>query len=525
MVSKLFLCLSLLLTLFVSFSVCADVDVEEDQNVLVLTDDNFDAVIAQHTHILVEFYAPWCGHCKTLAPEYAAAAIKLYEEGSPLKLAKVDATIHTKLAQRFQIEGFPTLRFFVSGKPSEYTGGRTRDEILKWVMRKSGPPAESIRSRDRAELLKEQSEVSVFAYFETEGLRAKYEAVALGFEDVPFAILEERTSLPRVSDKDNYDEESPEAKAKMEIRKSIEKAKDFIILFKRFDERVSLFDRAQFDEASIREFVSIESSPLINEFSSNPRIFTLGVKKHFFLFLDDPEREEGEKAKRALRVVAKQFKGKAIFSFIDVMAPTSVKINDFFAIDKTNLPQVYILFLDEAPIKFKFESKEVDAQKWAKFAEETLSGKGTPHLKSQEPVPYQGKGTKVLVGSEHDAITSDPKLNVFVEYYAPWCGHCKNLAPIWDKLAESFDEIPNVVIAKFDATVNDAPGVMIQGFPTLVLYPATEDGTGKKGPGIKYEGAREFEDMQAFVELHGLNVPSFNFKTKDDDDDEDHNEL
>jgi protein disulfide-isomerase A1 len=56
-----------------------------------------------------------------------------------------------------------------------------------------------------------------------------------------------------------------------------------------------------------------------------------------------------------------------------------------------------------------------------------------------------------------------------------WCGHCKKLAPIWDQLGEKLKDVKNVVIAKIDASNNDAQGVEIQGFPTIILFKANDN--------------------------------------------------
>ncbi len=92
--------------------------------VLVLTTENFSEAVDKSPLILVEFYAPWCGHCKQLEPEYKKAAADL--QASNIALAKVDATEETELAQQFGVEGYPMLFMFRHGVKYDYSGPRER---------------------------------------------------------------------------------------------------------------------------------------------------------------------------------------------------------------------------------------------------------------------------------------------------------------------------------------------------------------------------------------------------------------
>ena len=109
--------------------------------VLDLIPDNFDRLVLESGKpALVEFFAPWCGHCKTLAPIYEELGQTFASVGDKVIIGKVDADKHKALGKRFGVQGFPTLKWFdgKSDKPEEYNKARDLDSLTTFVTEKSG---------------------------------------------------------------------------------------------------------------------------------------------------------------------------------------------------------------------------------------------------------------------------------------------------------------------------------------------------------------------------------------------------
>jgi protein disulfide isomerase len=139
------------------------------------------------------------------------------------------------------------------------------------------------------------------------------------------------------------------------------------------------------------------------------------------------------------------------------------------------------------------DEEDLNAKSLTAFLQSARDGSYSSFIKS-EPVPAENDGpVTVLVGRNIGDVLKSGK-DVFVEFYAPWCGHCKSLAPVWEELGQAYEDDDNVVIAKIDATANKLPSnVNVRGYPTLIFFTA-------KGKQLTYNGERQLADLQKWVD-------------------------
>lgn len=252
-------------------------------------------------------------------------------------------------------------------------------------------------------------------------------------------------------------------------------------------------------EANIKKFVAAQSLPLIVDFNHETaqKIFGGDIKSHLLMF-GSKASGEYEKMIEAARSVAKQFREQVLFVTINADEEDHQRILEFFGMKKEEIPALRIIKLEEDMAKYKPATTEINADNIKEFVSDFLNGNLKQHLLSQDlPEDWDKHPVKVLVSSNFDSVALDTTKDVLVEFYAPWCGHCKQLVPIYDQLGEKFADSDSVVIAKMDATVNELEHTKVSSFPTIKLYTKGDNKV------IDYNAERTLEGLTKFVESHG----------------------
>ncbi|KAJ2754490.1 protein disulfide-isomerase precursor [Coemansia pectinata] len=484
--------LSTVAALAVTGVVSASTD-EAKSDVTVLTTETFKEWTAAQDLALIEFYAPWCGHCKTLAPEYEKAATILKDEN--ISLAKVDCTTAQALCEEMEIPGFPTLKVSKNGDFATYNGTRKESGIISY-MRKQLLPALSVLDQDSFTTFTKSERVVVVGFVEDVESPEYAELELLAKElrdDMLFGVV-----------------------------KNAEMAKEHgitgpgVVVYKEFDDGKDVFS-GKITADELRNFIKASSVPIFGEITGeNYATYAQTGLPFGFAFFDSEEaRKELEEQ---IYPIAKEYKGIISFVLIDANKYSSQA-------DHLNLKHEWpaLAIQNQTSLaKFPFpQDKGLTKANVQSFVKDFAEGNLKPSYKS-EAIPESNDGNVfVMVTEQFNEVVFDKAKDVLLEFYAPWCGHCKNLAPIYEKLGGILKQNKNLVIAKMDATANDIPSaepaLQVGGFPTIVMI------RGEDNAIVEYNGNRSLESLIEFIEENAANSVTYDkdeLKSADEEDDE-----
>uniref|UniRef100_A0A3B5LBV0 protein disulfide-isomerase n=1 Tax=Xiphophorus couchianus TaxID=32473 RepID=A0A3B5LBV0_9TELE len=334
-----------------------------------------------------------------------------------------------------------------------FPGKRSVEGIIQWMKRRAGPGTSNLDSVDSAAKFISTHNISVVGFFSV-GLISEsahvFKEVSFDLTDVEFGV----TVIPEVFQK--YEVKS-----------------DSVVLFKKFDDGREDYvwsEEDKLDKHNLSSFIKENSLELIIPF--NPEM---------------------------------------LFVLIDVTQALSHVLN-YFGVSESDAPTARIIHM-ETQKKFSIPSGALTADSLWLLCQEVVDGIAMPYYRTEEiPEDWDKEPVKVLVGKNFKSVALDPAKNVFIEFYAPWCGHCKELAPIWDQLGEKYADHENIIIAKMDATANEVESLVISGFPTIKYYPAE----GKEV--VDYTGNRDLETFSKFLDSGGV-LPQEESGDDDDYDD------
>ena len=502
-----------------------------------LDNSNFDDVVNQEgSVVLVEFFAPWCGHCKALKPAWREAARKLK---GVVKVAALDANEDKNrgIASRYGIRGFPTIKIFKNGKPSDYNGGRDAQSIVQ-----AGHNALTSYSERLTEKTKEK-------FLSGSG---------------PRAIIFARNT------RTNYAWKAVSMAARGQVSLAEVRIKKESGLFEKFKSQHANLAKTPSILAipagkSVAEGQVYTGAQSVKGIKNFLRKFAPGIpedddealpelidsscyKKHCSgsslcaLLIAGGDSPGLSKAKDVFKEVRDSRSDSLFsFSFLD-----SNKNSDFiksaFGLEPQPHPQVVVL----SPRKARFaeivgsftagnvkrsidrvlrggiKTRKILSKSVPSFPDGNAcasSGRPRAQPKQQQRTPPRAKkqakkqapsgsrsgsaqiGASVAATSKtFKKLVLESKTPVMVEFFAPWCGHCKALAPHWKKAALRMRGFVKFVTV--DCTVEKALAQQygIKGFPTIKAFPGVRGTSGRKNNKPRdYQGGRTAKALAGYA--------------------------
>lgn len=356
------------------------------------------------------------------------------------------------------------------GVPRDYKGTRKTDGIVSYLKKHAAPPVTILTPETLPAFAQSERVVVVAVLPANDPQREEFDKIARYYrDDLIFGVVEEH----------------PDVKAPA------------VVLYKKFDEGKNILE-GEITDASLVNFVRANCLPTIDEIGATNYAHYMDASIPLaYLFYGTTKQRD--KLKEGFEAVAKEWKGKVNFVYLDAQRygahATNVGLKEdwpAFAIQDVTTAEKFPLEQNDEPL---------NAERIKQHITEVVAGIQKAKVKS-EAIPESNDGNvKIVVANTYDEIVHDKEKDVLIEYYAPWCGFCQRLEPIYDEVG-ALHKGSNIVIAKLDATANDLPASVpfaVDGYPTIKFKKAGQDNY------IDYSGERTAAAFVNFIRKNALN--------------------
>jgi protein disulfide-isomerase A1 len=236
------------------------------------------------------------------------------------------------------------------------------------------------------------------------------------------------------------------------------------------------------------------------------------VDSHLLIFASRKNHSWNEIVQKGTKLARKEeFFTKLMFLMVDLDEDDHRRVIEYLGLKNETFPLVRIVQMKSDIEKYKpldgvhdnlFEDDLNEAEVF-KFGKDYLDRKvPRQYLSEKLPKDWNDYPVKMLTGDNFEEVLKDKSKNILVDYYAPWCGHCKALHPVWDELAETLKDQKDVLMAKMDATLNELSHTIIRSFPTIRLY--KKDRKEPFSEHVEYNGERTLEGIKKFLDTDGV---------------------
>ncbi|NXR87398.1 PDILT protein, partial [Hypocryptadius cinnamomeus] len=325
---------------------------------------------------------------QNLSEEFAEAARQLKKEAPRIQFGKIDVTHQHDLRKEFNIQAFPTVKFFVNGSredPIDCKGVRKASAFITWVKRRTGPSTVLINSTDQAEAIIKADDLAVIGFFRElhDDSVEVFCETARDVPEMPFGMT-----------------------ASEDVCANYGVQRNSLIVFKKGKPvHNEVLEDGRQSKLSLTRLIKTFTLDLVTEYNieTSVKIFDVPVENHILLFTP-MNSETFNEIYENYQSAAAEFRGKILFVLVDTNEARNGRIFEYFRIRDIDVPAVRILNLS-SDARYKMPADEVTVENLKEFCHSYLNGKAKQHLSSEEiPQDWDKMPVKVLVGKNFNSI-------------------------------------------------------------------------------------------------------------------------